>query len=91
MPLSGQAKIDYQREYMKKYRSNARSNVKPESVRPSKTQDVRPLEPDVILEQPNRVTVNLNRFPAGGHCQYCGVKLPLIATCCNTCARKEDG
>ena len=40
--LKGQAKTDYQREYMRRYRSNERSNKKAESVRPSKTQDVRP-------------------------------------------------
>ena len=34
MVLTGQAKTDYQREYMRKRRSNARSNAKPESVRP---------------------------------------------------------
>ncbi len=41
MALTGQAKIDYQREYMRKRRSNATS----ESVRPSVTVDVRPIEP----------------------------------------------
>lgn len=43
MPLTGQAKTDYQREYMRNRRSNQRSNVTPESVRPSATPDVRPL------------------------------------------------
>jgi len=37
MPLTGQAKTDYQREYMRKRRSNA----KPVSVRP-KSNNVRP-------------------------------------------------
>jgi len=41
MPLSGRAKTDYQRWYMRKYRSNTRSNARPESVRP-KTSNVRP-------------------------------------------------
>lgn len=55
MPLTGQAKIDYQREYMRSHRSNHRSNqwkqknaelVRPkaESVRPSVTPDVRPVQ-----------------------------------------------
>ena len=47
MPLTGQAKTDYQREYMRRRRSNQRSNVTPESVRPEKQQDVRP---DYYLE-----------------------------------------
>ena len=41
MPLTGQAKTDYMREYMRKRRSNPRSNTKPVSVRP-KTTNVRP-------------------------------------------------
>lgn len=46
MPLTGQAKTDYQREYMQRRRSNnkglTRSNVTQQSVRPSDTPDVRP-------------------------------------------------
>ncbi len=42
MPLTGQAKIDYQRDYMRKRRSNQRSNVTHESVRPDVTPVVRP-------------------------------------------------
>ena len=42
MPLTGQAKTDYQREYMRRRRSNQRSNVTPESVRPSTQHSVRP-------------------------------------------------
>lgn len=41
MALTGQAKTDYQREYMRRRRSNTRSNAKPESVRP-KSINVRP-------------------------------------------------
>lgn len=52
MPLTGQAKTDYQREYMRKRRSNAGSNNNPESVRPlgvtvrpERTEFVRPQKP----------------------------------------------
>lgn len=41
MPLTGQAKTEYQREYMRKRRSNARSNAEVVSVRP-KADNVRP-------------------------------------------------
>lgn len=41
MPLTGQAKTDYQREYMRKRRSNKMSNIELESVRP-KVESVRP-------------------------------------------------
>lgn len=41
MVLTGQAKTDYQRKYMRKRRSNTRSNTKPVSVRP-KPDIVRP-------------------------------------------------
>ena len=34
MPLTGQAKTDYQREYMRRRRSNKIPSVEPESVRP---------------------------------------------------------
>ena len=50
MPLTGQAKTDYQREYMRKYRSNTR----PESVRPKtsnvRPKDVRPVRPEGISD-----------------------------------------
>ncbi|KKL95042.1 hypothetical protein LCGC14_1858650 [marine sediment metagenome] len=55
MPLTGQAKIDYQREYMRRYRSNQRSNVTHESVRPSVTSDVRPAEPEPQSHSPMMV------------------------------------
>ena len=46
MPLSGQAKTDYQREYMRKRRSNVTTDiVRPyqlDSVRPSVRPDIRP-------------------------------------------------
>ena len=49
MPLTGQAKTDYQREYMRKRRADERSNrtipfvrPAPVSVRPKKTNLVRP-------------------------------------------------
>ena len=41
MPLTGQAKTDYQREYMRKRRSNTGVTIKPDSVRPV-TVTVRP-------------------------------------------------
>ena len=43
MPLTGQAKTDYQREYMRKRRAGSNTSVTPstESVRP-KPQPVRP-------------------------------------------------
>lgn len=47
MPLTGQAKTDYQREYMRKLRSNKRSNVMPESVRPVMAKPVRP-KPELV-------------------------------------------
>lgn len=38
MPLTGQAKIDYQREYMRKRRSNKKGvTVRPKSIRPKPT------------------------------------------------------
>ena len=40
--LTGQAKIDYQRAYMRRRRSNAGSNKPPESVRPEAVIPVRP-------------------------------------------------
>lgn len=42
MALTGQAKTDYQREYMRKRRSNKGSNTKPEFVRPEQGVTVRP-------------------------------------------------
>ena len=44
MPLTGQAKTDYQREYMRKRRSNQRSNVTPGSVRPKRNNMSNPVE-----------------------------------------------
>lgn len=46
MPLSGQAKTDYQREYMRKRRatrSNISVTITPISVRPEQTNLVRPV------------------------------------------------
>lgn len=51
MPLTGQAKTDYQREYMRKYRSNA----KPVSVRPLTIGTVRPKP---ILVRPKGLSDN---------------------------------
>lgn len=42
MPLTGQAKIDYQREYMRK----RRSNIKTEQLDPVRPEPVRPVRPD---------------------------------------------
>lgn len=42
MPLTGQAKTDYQREYMRRRRSNKAA----ESVRPVTLEPVRPDEPE---------------------------------------------
>lgn len=49
MPLTGQAKTDYQREYMRRLRADERSNrtipfvrPAPTSVRPKQTKRVRP-------------------------------------------------
>ena len=39
--MTGQAKTDYQREYMRKRRSNTRSNTEPVSVRPVTPEAVR--------------------------------------------------
>lgn len=47
MPLTGQAKTDYQREYMRKRRSNKGVTVTLESVRPVRPELVRPLEPEL--------------------------------------------
>lgn len=44
MPLTGQAKTDYQREYMRRRRSNKR----PESVRPVILEPVRPITPNLV-------------------------------------------
>ena len=41
--LTGQAKTDYQREYMRRRRSNAGSNKPHESVRPEAVIPVRPV------------------------------------------------
>ena len=45
MALTGQDKTDYQREYMRKRRSNAGSNEIPVSVRPEQPDAVRPVRP----------------------------------------------
>ena len=42
MALTGQAKTEYQREYMRRRRSNAISDIRSESVRPEQTSAVRP-------------------------------------------------
>jgi len=44
MPLTGQAKTDYQREYMRRRRSNNRSNIRVDTVRPVTVYPVRPKE-----------------------------------------------
>ena len=51
MPLTGQAKTDYMKEYMRKRRSNARSNEKPESVRPEQPELVRPKRATIMKHQ----------------------------------------
>lgn len=56
MPLTGQAKTDYQREYMRKRRSNQRSNVTHESVRPKALDPVRLYEPEYERPKPGRRT-----------------------------------
>lgn len=45
MALTGQAKTDYQREYMCKRRSNARSNKAAESVRPNMKKRIASVRP----------------------------------------------
>ena len=42
--LKGQAKTDYQREYMRRRRSNIRSNTKPVSIRP------KPVRPEGVSD-----------------------------------------
>jgi hypothetical protein len=42
MALTGQAKVDYQREYMRRRRSNAGSNSDGPNVRPKPSISVRP-------------------------------------------------
>lgn len=44
MPLTGQAKTDYQREYMRRRRSNTSVTITPISVRPV-TPSIRPNKP----------------------------------------------
>ena len=51
--LTGKAKTDYQREYMRKRRSNARSNNNLEPVRPEQSIPVRPK-----LARPDNVNDN---------------------------------
>ena len=49
MVLTGQAKTDYQREYMRKRRSNMTESVRPKApalVRPVTLKPVRPDEPE---------------------------------------------
>ena len=55
MALTGQAKTDYQREYMRKRRSNASVTVTPESVRPV---TVKPVRPKANLVRPEGVSNN---------------------------------
>lgn len=45
MSLTGQAKVDYQREYMRRRRSNSGSNKPLESIRPNTLDPIRPFEP----------------------------------------------
>ncbi len=47
MPLTGQAKTDYQREYMRRRRSNTKPSAKPVSVRPT-IDNVRPEVPKLV-------------------------------------------
>ena len=61
--LKGQAKTDYQREYMRKRRSNQRSNVTPETVRPSVTLAVRP----VILKAEQHIGASQAEIVMGVH------------------------
>lgn len=53
MVLTGQAKTDYQREYMRRRRatrSNASVTIKQESVRPKQPVSVRPKRPSGISD-----------------------------------------
>lgn len=45
--LQGEAKKQYQREYMRRYRSNKKAEKWPESVRPCKTQTLDPVRPKI--------------------------------------------
>ena len=47
MPLTGQAKTDYQREYMRKRRATERSNRTIPFVRPA-SESVRPKKPNLV-------------------------------------------
>lgn len=62
MVLTGQAKTDYQREYMRKRRSNTGSNVKAESVRPLgvtvRPEPVRPTKPRPTKPRPTGLSDN---------------------------------
>ena len=84
---------EYQRNWVRQKRGSttkSSTSVTPEvepCVRPSVTPSVRPAEPLEYGARRPHVWVGAT----GGRCEYCDVKLPGIATCCNTCARKHDG
>lgn len=66
MPLTGQAKTDYQRKYMREYMKRRRAGIK-------------------AIKEAERPVMPVR--PVRGGCRYCGGKLPVIAPCCDTCAR----
>ncbi len=61
MPLTGQAKTDYQREYMRLRRSNQGSNVTPESVRPKTVPVVRPEQ--AAIQQQSHIPMMVGYVP----------------------------
>ena len=52
MPLTGQAKTDYQREYMRKRRAGSNTSVtpSPESVRPVTVKPVKLVRPEGVSD-----------------------------------------
>ncbi len=56
MPLTGQAKIDYQRDYMRKRRSNTALDVRPSVIDSVRPDDVFTKEERAALGRPEKIT-----------------------------------
>lgn len=62
MPLTGQAKIDYQREYMRKRRSNTQTSARSnQTVRPVTPEPVRPMSNLEVLDMKHAINRSTQR------------------------------
>ncbi len=63
MPLTGQAKTDYQCDYMRKRRSNQRSNATTDIIRPLELDSVRPKQVGPVTPRPGDRVGNITPEP----------------------------